>query len=61
MCKNKEDKDMSLIRDVEKGIRIKANSQKLNSKILQLKVVDGTIEIDDKNPLQKKWFEEFKK
>jgi enoyl-[acyl-carrier-protein] reductase (NADH) len=60
MC-NEEEKDMTLTLDVEKNEQIKVNSAKFKSKVPHLKIVNGSVQIDGNDTLQKKWFEEFKK
>lgn len=61
VCKNEEEKDMGIVVDVEKNEKLNVNHQKYNSKVPRLEVVNGSVQINDNNPLQKKWFEEFKK
>jgi hypothetical protein len=61
MCENEEGKDMELVVDVEKNEKLTVKSQKFKSKVPHLEVVNGKVQINDTDPLQKKWFEEFKK
>ena len=60
MCKEEEDKDMSLAYDIEKKDD-KANTKNSKSKIPHLNVVNGKVQIDGNDPAQRKWFEEFKR
>lgn len=60
MC-DKEDKDMPITVDMVKNEKINVNSKKFKSKVPHLNVYDGKVQINENDPLQKKWFEEFKK
>lgn len=55
-----EEKDMG-ITDSVKNKETTDYTNKKKSKIPRLKVVNGKVQIDDTDPLQKKWFDEFKK
>ncbi len=57
---NEEEKDMETTNLINKK---DPNSlfKKYKSKIPHLKATNGYAEINDKDPQQKKWFEEFKK
>lgn len=58
---NEEEKDMSLVVDIERDEKIKVNSEKYKAKVPHLTVVNGKVQINENDPLQKKWFEDFKK
>jgi hypothetical protein len=58
---NEEEKEMPSVIELENDKKTDISSKKSKSKIPHLKVVDGHVQIDDNDPLQKKWFEEFKK
>ncbi|MCK1997973.1 hypothetical protein MPH47_12180 [Psychrobacillus psychrodurans] len=61
MSKNNEEEIEMTVAESIKHEKAKSNSQKRKSKIPFLNVVNGKVQINDKDPLQKKWFEEFKK
>jgi hypothetical protein len=56
VCDKGEEKDMSLITK-----KINRNSSNISRKVPKLEVVNGKVTINPNDPLQKKWFEEFKK
>lgn len=60
MVQYEEEKDMSILDSAKKEETVDCTRKK-TSKIPRLKVVNGKVQIDDTDPLQKKWFDEFKK
>jgi len=61
MSKNNEEDVEMAVTEVIKRKSTNANAQKRKSKIPRLGVVDGKVQINENDPLQKKWFGEFKK
>ena len=58
---NDEEEDMPAVLEREKNKGLNVDLKKLKSKVPHLNVVNGVAQIDPANPLQKKWFELFKK
>lgn len=60
MC-DKEEKYMPLLLDPEKKETVKVDAKKFKSKVPHLRMENGVIILDENDPLQKRWGEEFKK
>ena len=58
---DEEEEKMPAVLEREKNKGLNVNLKKLTSKVPHLNVVNGIAQIDPANPLQKKWFELFKK
>lgn len=62
MCKEEEDKDMSLVVMNKKTTKkTLSNHPNYKNKVPRLNVSNGVAKVDSDNAAQRKWFEEFKK
>ncbi|MGO0061264.1 hypothetical protein ACTID9_14800 [Brevibacillus fluminis] len=53
--------DMLATAKKKSKLSLNVDMEKFKSKVPHLPVVNGTVQIDENNPLHRKWFEEFKK
>jgi hypothetical protein len=58
---DKEEKDMSLVLNNKSTKKSLSRHPKSKSKVPRLDVVKGVAQVNSNDPLQRKWFEEFKR